>query len=29
VGKGVRQSSDDGFHCLIVTLFFRNRRHEG
>ena len=26
VDKVVTQSSDDDFHCLSVTIFFRNRR---
>lgn len=25
VDKVVRQSSDSGFHCLSITLFFRGR----
>lgn len=25
VDKHVRQSSDEGFHCLSVTLFYRQR----
>lgn len=25
-GKEVRQSSDQQFHCLSVTLFYRQRR---
>lgn len=25
VGYSVLQSSDDGFHCLSIVLFYRNR----
>ena len=28
VEKQVRQSSDQKFHCLSVTLFYRDRRSE-